>query len=173
MVLEVRWGGCVGGSLGSGLAVSEGPSGLPAWIPRMLFLAHLTNLDLGVRRLGLQKSWPRWLEGSGQVPEMLGSFLQRPLWTPEERSLSSRGKAREPEGFSLPWKTAWMQWGGVKPHCLLLGNPQAPQGTWTWLRAPKTSLWACAARGWARLGRGSPALQGLGDQLYYPQDSPS
>lgn len=138
----------------------------------MLFLAHLTDLDTGVGRLGLQKSWPHWLEDPGQVPEMLGSFLQRPLWTPEEQSLSSRGKARESERFSLPWKTAWTQWGGVKPHSFQSGNPQASQCTWTWLRAPKTSLWACAVRGWVRSGQGQPCSAGAWGPAFLSSGQP-
>lgn len=49
----------------------------------MCFLAHLTNSGLGVGKLGLRKSQPPWLEGPGQVPEMLGS-LQGRHWNTEE-----------------------------------------------------------------------------------------
>ena len=70
----------------------------PARVDLPNFLAHLTNLDPGIRRLGLQKSWPRWLEGPGQVPEMLGLScrglcgpLKSEASAAEERLKSLRG----------------------------------------------------------------------------------
>lgn len=71
LLCQVMWE-TVGCSPGAGMGTPGFPGQAP---PPGLFPACSTHSGLGAGRLGLWKSWSHWLEGPGQVPEMLGSFL--------------------------------------------------------------------------------------------------